>query len=268
MYKKEQIISMLSELSLERDSIIMLHCSERFIEDVEGGEDALLDILCDFLADGLLIIPTYTWATVCGDNITFDSRSEPSCVGTLGMKLLSREKAVRTLHPSHSLAVWGDNAERFADGEQMCSTPCPRSGCMGKMLDWRGKLLFLGTDLSECTFLHGIEEWGDIGDRIGEPEMRYIVMGDGSICFASMSAYESSTGDVSKNYVKVEKSLIKLGAGAEYDLDGTRCMLFDCAAMVRIVSELLIFAPDIFADDAPVSRTYIKNIRESLKQKR
>lgn len=261
MYTKKELASQLEKMRLRTADTLLVHASAEAVGDVEGGAQTLLDLLCGAVPDGLLVMPTHTFATVNAENSMFDYRTEPSCSGELGMRLLERHGAFRSLHPSHSFAAFGKGAEEFVEGEELHQTPCPRSGCMGKLLDRGGKLLLIGSQLSECTFIHALEEWAQIPDRLSEPELRYIVMRDGSIFFTMVSGYESPVSDISANYGKLEKPLLELGIAQEFRLGDARCLLCDCEEMTFFVSELLILKPDLFGDGEEIEQRLLDAVK-------
>lgn len=260
MYTKGEIMKQLGAMGIPSDATLMVHSSMRSVGEIEGGAETLLDCLCELVCDGLLVMPTHTWDTVNDQDPVFDPASTPSCTGILGSLLLRREGTVRSLHPTHSVAAWGRDAKSFVDGEHLAETPCPRDGCMGKLLDRGGLVLFIGCPLSKNTFLHGVEEWAGIENRLSEPRTRCIIMPDGSMFMGEMRVHSAPVDDISVNYAKMEKPFLELGAASEATLGDARCVLCRCADMVRITTELLICEPDLFLDDKPVSRRLLDGL--------
>lgn len=263
MYTKKQLTAQLRKMKLSPDETLLVHSSFKAMGEVAGGAQTVLDALCEYLSEGLLLMPTHTWDSVGPDNPSFDARTTPGCTGVLGTLLLERPGAVRSLHPTHSLAAWGKDAAEFIKGEQYRSTPCPREGCMGRLLDRRGKVLFIGCPLSKNTFLHGVEEWAGIEHRLGEEYTCIITDASGSGFIGSMRSHRAPVPDVSLNYAKMEQPFLELGAAFEGALGEARCVLCDCARMTRITTELLILQPDLFLDDKPVDPALLKDLRIS-----
>lgn len=262
MYTEAKLKKQLSAMKIPHDGALLVHSSYKSMGEIKGGAETVVDVLCDYMSEGLLLAPTHSWDTVDAQHNTYDPSSTPSCTGIIGQLLLKRKGAIRTLHPTHSMAVYGKNAEKFAEGEEYRSTPCPRNGCMGKLLDMRGSVLFIGCPLTKNTFIHGIEEWSDVPNRLGESYTCYIIRHDGSIFLGSMQPHESPCGDVSRNFGKLEKPFFRLGVAVEGQFGDARCVLCNCRRMTRLTSELLIFNQDLFLDDEPVSDTLLDSLKK------
>ncbi len=168
MYTARQLQSQLKKMNIPQDGTLLVHSSFRSMGEIKGGAQTVVDALCSYMADGLLLMPTHSWDTVNSSNPVFSPTSTPCCTGVLGRLLLQKDGAVRTIHPTHSLAVYGRDAREFAAGEHLMTTPCGRKGCYGRLLDRKAKVLFIGCGLDKNTFLHGVEEWCGIENRLGE----------------------------------------------------------------------------------------------------
>jgi len=166
MYTKGTLLNDLRDMNIDPKGTLLVHSSMKAIGQVEGGADTVIDALMEYMKDGLLVFPTHTWAQMSREYTVFDVKSEPSCVGLLTNIFRSRPGVKRSLHPTHSVAAYGKDAEDFVAGEENSKTPCARSGCWGKLLDRHAQILFLGCPLSKNTFLHGVEEWNDIPNRL------------------------------------------------------------------------------------------------------
>lgn len=260
MYTARQLQAQLKKMNISRDGTLLVHSSYKAMGEVKGGAETVIDALCGYMAEGLLVMPTHSWATVNAGNAVFDPASTPSCTGILGQLLLRREGAVRTIHPTHSLAVYGRDAADFAAGEESMTTPCGRKGCMGKLLDRKAKVLFIGCGLDKNTFLHGVEEWCGIENRLGDEYLCILTLHDGSTRIGSMQPHHAPVEDVSVNYAKMTGPFLQLGAAIEGHLGDAHCYLCDCARMARITTELLIVQPDLFLDGEPVAPELLADV--------
>ena len=243
----------LRKLGISEGDTLFVHSSVRSVGETENGADTIIDALLSVLGnDGLLCCASHTWDAVGCTTDVYDPKTTPSCTGILSMVLQKREGAVRSLHPTHSMVVFGRDAEKFIEGEQYMHTPCPREGCCGKLLDRGAKVLFLGVGLTKNTFIHGVEEWNGIEPRVGTPAPIYIVMEDGSRFEAMFAGHKAPIPDVSQNYGKLLPVFRAKGIAREGKVGDAQSILCPCREMFEITSELLKKEHDLFLDDLPV----------------
>lgn len=169
MITKQDIFALLQEQGIKHDDVVTIHAALRSAGPIEGGADGLIDGLTEYLCDGLLLIPTHTWAVVNRDNPVFDVRSTVPNIGTLARVAAFRPDAVRSLHPTHSLAVFGKGAREFVEGEENSATPAPMGGCLSRLYELNGKVLLLGVGHERNTYLHAVDERMDLPNRLREP---------------------------------------------------------------------------------------------------
>ena len=65
---------------------------------------------------------------------------------------------IRSVHPTHSVAVWGADAAALVAGHVHAKTPCGVGSPYARLIDRDGKILFLGCDVKVMTFFHTVEE--------------------------------------------------------------------------------------------------------------
>ncbi|MFA6947797.1 MAG: AAC(3) family N-acetyltransferase [Eubacteriales bacterium] len=252
MYTKNDLLHDIEKSGLRPDDTVLIHSSMKAIGEVDGGADTVLDAFSEYMSDGLLIFPAHTWKTITFENNLYDYRTEPSCVGILSNMFMKRPGVIRSLHPTHSVATLGHDAEDYVSGEENRSTPCSYEGCWGKLYDRDAKILFLGCGVACNTYLHGVEERCDIPDRLTPYEKPYrIVLRDGSIITRLHRRHHSEfakDGDVSVHYSKIMPSFIENGCAHECRIGDADCTLADCVGMYEITSEQLGKNPLMFND--------------------
>ena len=116
MYTKAELKQQLQNAGLTGKETILIHSSMKAIGEVESGADTVLDAWMEYFADGLLLLPTHTWANVNAEHPVYDYRSTPSCVGLLTNLFRLRAGVVRSLHHTHSLAGFGKGAAEYLAG--------------------------------------------------------------------------------------------------------------------------------------------------------
>ena len=58
---KQDIFTFLKDAGIKHDDKVTIHSSLRAIGRIENGADGLIDAFCEFLNEGLFIVPTHTW---------------------------------------------------------------------------------------------------------------------------------------------------------------------------------------------------------------
>lgn len=245
-------------MGLTGEDRVMVHSSMKAIGQVEGGADGVLDALMDYFRT-LLVLPTHTWATIGWGRPVCDLRSEPSCVGLLTNRFMKRPGVLRSCHPTHSVAASGFMAGHYVSGEIYSRTPCARGGCWGKLLSMQAKILFVGCPLSRNTFIHGVEEWNHIPNRLDERlQPLWVVTADGRKLPHPQHRHEAPCGDVSANYDKLLPAFLAKGIATEGRLGDAVCYACDAAGMYALTSQFLARNPDLFADHEPIDESWYR----------
>ncbi|MCL2514079.1 MAG: AAC(3) family N-acetyltransferase [Oscillospiraceae bacterium] len=159
MYTKKDLSANLAALNIEPRSTLMVHISYRAVGEVEGRGDTVLDALTEYMRPGLLVLPSHTWNNVGTQNPVMDVLYTPSCVGALPELFRKRPGALRSLHPTHSLAAAGRDAAEFLSGEEHVETPCGKDGVYYKLWERDARILLIGVNFTRNTIIHGFEEW-------------------------------------------------------------------------------------------------------------
>lgn len=182
MITRNDVFALLESLEIRRDDVVTIHTSLREIGPIEGGADGLIDALIAYLCDGLLLIPTHTWANVNAANPHFDVRSTVPCIGTLSRVAAFRPDGVRSLHPTHSMAAFGKNAKEYIQGEEKCSTPAPMGGALSRLYELNGKVLLVGVGHERNTYLHAVDERINRPNRLAQTGFAVTIAdGNGNI---------------------------------------------------------------------------------------
>lgn len=132
---KQDIFDFLKNAGIKHNDKVTIHCSLRSIGKIENGADGLIDAFCEYLNDGLFIVPTHTWDKVWRESPYYDVRKTVPDIGTLAEVAAFREDGVRSLHPTHSVAVFGKGADEFIRGEEKCASPAPLGSCISRLYE-------------------------------------------------------------------------------------------------------------------------------------
>ena len=156
MISERDVFSMMEGFGVPRTAKVTIRASIKSIGGIEGGADGLIDALKNYLSDGLLLVPTHTWATVTPANPVYDVRRTPPCIGTLADAAAFRRDGFRSLHPTHSMTGFGREAESYLAGEENAKTPTPVGGALSRLVEEDGYVLLtigfcigLGSNVAE-----------------------------------------------------------------------------------------------------------------------
>ena len=168
MLTKQDIISFLQENGIQHNDKIAVHASLRSIGPIENGADGLIDAICSWLNQGILIIPTHTWDEVIRNNPCYDVKTSVPCIGTLARVAFSRPDGIRSLHPTHSVVAFGSGAADYIKGEELCASPAPVYSALSRLYEENGKILLIGVGHERNTYLHAVDEQLGIPDRLNQ----------------------------------------------------------------------------------------------------
>ena len=265
MFTKKDIINQLKELNAPTNSIVLIHSSLKAIGAIEGRAEALLDTFIEYFTSdgGLLCIPAHTWDRI-GDlsRITLDFSNPQTCIGTLSNIAVKHQNAVRSCHPTHSMAVFGDKMRvtEFVSGEEIFDTPANPKGCYGKIYNNNGYILLIGVGHNRNTYLHCVEEMLDVPNRISKvPKKATIQFSDGTVTEKWLHPHEAiGIGDVSLKYPKFEQAFRYhncITDGKIGNADGQLCN----ARKMKDVMEMIYLRSgkkDLLTDDTPIPTQY------------
>jgi aminoglycoside 3-N-acetyltransferase len=119
---------------------------------------AVIEALKETVKSGTLMVPTLSWESVTPENRVFDVINTPSCVGILTEVMRNSKDVYRSVHPTHSIAVWGKDAQEIAGAHIKDFTPVGPNSPLHELRRRKGKIVMLGCSLKTNTSMHGVEE--------------------------------------------------------------------------------------------------------------
>ena len=209
---KKLLFSQLERLGIKRDDALLVHSSMKAFGRFETDIDGLIDAFCEYLSDGLFIVPTHTWATVNKKNPVFDVKNAEPCVGLLPRVAVKRTDGIRSRNPTHSVMVFGKGKEDFVAGEERLDTPTPRNGCYGKLIDLGGAVLLLGVTHKSDTFIHCLEETANVPYRLSRKTVPFIDFDGTQTPHPMKTIHCPYCEDVSRLFPSLQQILIEGGA--------------------------------------------------------
>jgi aminoglycoside 3-N-acetyltransferase len=159
---KQQIISDLKNLGLKEADVVLVHSSLSRMGYVEGGANTVIDALLETVGSkGTVVVPTLTFSPedfLSDSPPVFDFRKSPCYTGKIPEIFLQREGAVRSIHPTHSVAAIGPHTQYLVKDNEKSETPCGKNSPFSKLIELDGYILVLGSRFGQITSFHVVED--------------------------------------------------------------------------------------------------------------
>ncbi|MCX7799141.1 MAG: AAC(3) family N-acetyltransferase [Fimbriimonadales bacterium] len=154
------------EIGLRPGMVVLVHTALSKVGWIEGGPEVFARSLADAVSPGgTVLFPTLSdtgWASPeRPPSFRVSDRPAP-WVGRVPAAAMNLPGAVRSLHPTHSVAALGTDAEAIVAGHERCATPCAWDSPYGELVRRRGFVLLVGCDHESNTSLHLAEEFAGV----------------------------------------------------------------------------------------------------------
>ena len=240
MLRMDRIVETFRGLGVGRGDHLFVHSSLRRIGEVEGRGDGLLDALLDVVGTaGTVAVPTFTHRV---PEPQFDPALAPSWSGTFTRVLMARPDAVRSLHPTHSIAAIGQRAEEFTQGHHECGA-CTAGSPIDRIAQAGGYVALLGVSHTASSTIHigeshaGIRKfkgWGDCSP------LAPVRMPDGTIVECRLD----ETASCSFAFNAVDFPMRRDGMIRDFELGGALCTLMTGRDVIAATVGLLRQTPE------------------------
>ncbi len=192
----------LNALGVAHSDKLVVHSSFGSLGGVEGGPAAVIDTLIEHCGkEGLLMMPSFNMAYyrgTCDGDVVFDWKNSPSTVGIITDEFRKHKDVVRSLNPTHSMAVYGK--ENFHWVKDHHKTLCfGEDSPLGRLEKAGGYALMISCS-NAVTFMHVAEMTNSVhclGKRTEEvnvklPDGRIVPIRTWSWRGASCRAYDNN----------------------------------------------------------------------------
>jgi len=149
---------------LHEGAVVMVHASLKGIGYVEGGAETVILALQDVVGqEGTLVFPAFTirnsmLETMQDSNRIFDAKHDDTTVGAITNFFRKMPGVYRSLHPTHSVAAWGKNAEWLTQDHHLAPDNFGKQTPFGKLLSLNAMLMGIGISYGPVTYYHVFED--------------------------------------------------------------------------------------------------------------
>ena len=254
MITQKQFLADLRSIGVRKGMDLLVHSSLRRTGPVEGGPEAIIDILLEAIGPtGTLLMPTIS-GSVTPSQPVFHVEKTPSAVGYLPQLFLTRKEAVRSLHPIHSAAAMGPRAEFYTQDHLAANTPWSPESPYGKLMRQNGWILFLGVNMDVNTCFHALEIEALIpGIHTEKADTLYVIDYDG-VLHEKEHHWHSRRAQY---FIDMEHLLHEQGALTYGSIGAGLSRLVDAAAMRRIILPLIRKTPEILVHRSSAQDRYV-----------
>jgi aminoglycoside 3-N-acetyltransferase len=240
MVTREDITAGLRELGLRTGDIVVAHSSLSSFGKVEGGEETVVDAIFDVIGpEGTLVAPTFNYKPGI-----FDPNATESMCGRVTEAVRLRPNAVRSLHPTHSVAAVGALAHAVTEGHEKTHS-FGRGSALFKVLQANGKVLLLGVDHTSNSMIHVAEEIA------GAPYLDRSLAVDIRISQEKIRRTWVRRPGCSAGFNAIREPLEEQGAISKTTVGSCTAMLMSARAVVNTAVEMLKSDPESLLCERP-----------------
>jgi aminoglycoside 3-N-acetyltransferase len=152
------LIPILERMQVPHDGVLVVHSAIAALSRAGFRAEGMIEVLLDYMNAGTVVMPTMTWRTVTPQNPVWDELDTPSHTGVLSEVFRTRYAEARSIHPTHSVAARGSQAQRLLARHHLDDTPVSPNSPYGLMREKASYVLMIGVGLETCTAIHLPEE--------------------------------------------------------------------------------------------------------------
>ena len=189
--------------------------------------------------EGLAVFPTFTGTSKDSKENPpyFDVLETPAWTGKVPEAARALKEAIRSLHPTHSVAAIGKGAEELTTGHECVDTPCGEGSPFVLLAKNKGKILLVGVDHNSNTTFHTAEEYAKCPfHMLDEPALATIVDYKKEKRHITVKLHRWGT---ERNFNLLEDEFIGQRIEKIGKIGKAKCRLIEAAPMLEIIISYL-----------------------------
>lgn len=247
---QKQIAAGLRELGVQPGDSLMVHSSLSSFGRVEGGALAVCRALQDAVTDeGTLLMPSFNHGGIFrkGGEPDFDAcfepRHTPTTNGAIPQAFWQMDDVFRSLNPTHSIAAWGRNAQRFVSGHHRVLTM--GTGSPLELLEQEGGYgLLVGVDYGPNTFKHVVEQTNNVPCLAPRTDQHNIRLPDGRVVKGRTWGWRRDNCPYRSASVVAQQEMNRRGLAATGFIGASQVRRFKLADFRTVFEEILFSGLD------------------------
>ncbi len=241
---KTDVVNGSRSLGLRPGHNVLVHSSLRSLGYVEGGAEAVIDALIEAVSPGgTVLVPTLTGSEALSpaNPPIFDPMNTPCWTGRIPETFRRRPDAIRSLHPTHSVAAIGPAAAALTQDHVNSVTPCDELSPYGKLAQREdGYILFIGVTHEVNTTLHHVEEIAGVDYHMQTEFARAVIVVDGKEIHRHILLHRYGTP---RNFSAIEPILEERGIQTRGNIGQAEVRLVHAKRMVETTLRCLRASP-------------------------
>jgi aminoglycoside 3-N-acetyltransferase len=247
MVDQRTIVRGLRRLGVAAGMKLMVHASLSSFGYVRGGAATVIAALQEAVGpSGTLMMPSFNHGALFepGAPGFFDPETSPTTNGAIADAFWRQRDVVRSLHPTHAFACWGQGAVAYTRDHHRTLTVGPDSP-LGRLAAGGGFALLLGVDYHANT-AHHLAEAANNAPCVGRRTRALAVrLPDGSIAPARSWTWRARPCPITDE-ARYGPPLAASGAVRRGRIGSSTVLLFSLARCVTLVRRLLQTGTDGF----------------------
>jgi aminoglycoside N3'-acetyltransferase len=237
----------LSALGIQSGDTVFVHSSFDACKGFRGKPSDILNMFQGLVGEkGIIMMPTMAFTGTAVEyalqNPSVDIRRVQSRMGLITELFRRMPGVARSPHPTHPIAVWGDDAQALVAGHHLAQTPCGSPSPLQKMLARNGKIVLLGTGFDVLTFYHTIEEILENSLPVNPFTDRFFALQvkdeQGQTWDCHTRLYEPSVS-TRRRLGRIMEELRRMGVLGERRVGRLNIQVFFCQDVLKAVQQLL-----------------------------
>jgi aminoglycoside 3-N-acetyltransferase len=160
---RARLVEDLKRAGIQSGDILLVHSSLTKIGLVDGGPRAVVEAFLEVLGpSGTLVVPTIHLKSQAREHFAssplFDVKNTASTMGAICEAARQFPAALRSQHPTHSVAAIGPQAVYLTEAHHLDERPFGPLSPFHRLAELKGKIVLLGVPLANMTNFHVIED--------------------------------------------------------------------------------------------------------------